>query len=183
MIPNLREAELAQHWPSIQALQSLAEHYGIKDIFQDAGGKMLQIAIRVGVDLSPERNGPDATDRLGNEYEIKTTDISRTKSGFSISVDTFSMLAQSNVLTSVAGSVIHPMLSKRANGSPSVNHNRFRTQFRVYDRYSGIVVSRFSAPIVFMKSPSSASSMTRSYAVTSALLSSLETMAPTATVG
>jgi len=87
MIPsiNIRVAELQTIWPAVERAQELAEKYDIKDIFQDAGGKMLQIAIRTGVDLNPARQGADAFDRMGNEYEIKSTDSSRTKQGFSTS--------------------------------------------------------------------------------------------------
>lgn len=84
-LPNMREAELSAHWPAIEQYQSLAAQYGIRDIFQDAGGKLLQLAIVTGLDLGTERLGPDATDRMGNEYEIKSTDISLKTTGFSTS--------------------------------------------------------------------------------------------------
>ena len=73
---NMRYAEIEAIWPGVEALQALAEQYGIKDVFQDAGGKMLQLAIATGLDLIPTRAGPDAQDRVGNLYEIKTTDLS-----------------------------------------------------------------------------------------------------------
>jgi len=79
---NLRYAEIESLWPGVEAMQSLAEQYGIKDIFQDAGGKMLQLAIATGLDLIPGRTGPDAQDRMGNLYEVKTIDMSGKGSGF-----------------------------------------------------------------------------------------------------
>ena len=79
---NLRYAEIESIWPGVEAMQALAEQYGIKDIFQDAGGKMLQLAVATGLDLMPGRTGPDARDRMGNLYEVKTIDISGKSSGF-----------------------------------------------------------------------------------------------------
>lgn len=74
---NIRNQELIDSFEGIQAYQELANHYGIDDIFQDAGGKMLQILVRLGLDISPGRAGPDARDRTGNVYEIKTLDTSK----------------------------------------------------------------------------------------------------------
>lgn len=76
---NLRYAEIENLWPGVEALQNLANHYDIPDIFQDAGGKMLQLAIATGLDVVPGRTGPDAKDRLGNLYEVKTVDLSHRK--------------------------------------------------------------------------------------------------------
>lgn len=78
---NLRYAEIETLWPGVEALQNLADHYGIKDVFQDAGGKMLQLAVACGLDLIPGRTGPDARDRVGNEYEVKTVDMHGKKTG------------------------------------------------------------------------------------------------------
>jgi hypothetical protein len=82
---NTRFEEIEALWPGIQDYQALAEQYGIRDIFQDAGGKMLQLAIATGIDLSEERMGPDGFDRVGNIYEIKTVDVSKGNRGFSTS--------------------------------------------------------------------------------------------------
>jgi len=80
---NLRYAEIESVWPGVEALQDLADQYGIPDVFQDAGGKMLQLAVATGLDLIPGRTGPDARDRMGNLYEVKTVDLSnKTKGGF-----------------------------------------------------------------------------------------------------
>ena len=80
---NLRQAEIMDLWPHIEKYQELASQYGIDDIFQDAGGKMLQLSIAVGLDMSPQRMGPDGFDRIGNEYEAKTTDLNKAGRGFS----------------------------------------------------------------------------------------------------
>lgn len=80
---NLRYQEIESLWPGIQRYQELADHYGIKDIFQDAGGKLLQLLIATGLDVVPGRTGADAKDRMGNEYEIKSLDLSGKVQGFS----------------------------------------------------------------------------------------------------
>lgn len=72
---NLRYQEIEDLWPSIEEFQRLAEQYGVHDVFQDAGGKMVQLAIATGLDLIPERTGPDGEDRIGNLYEVKTVDL------------------------------------------------------------------------------------------------------------
>lgn len=59
-----------------QDLQDLAGKYGIGDIFQDNGGKVLQTLILLGLKIIPGREGNDAIDNEGNEYELKTLNIS-----------------------------------------------------------------------------------------------------------
>jgi restriction endonuclease PvuII len=67
---------LEQAMAGCQALQDLAVKYGIKDIFQDNGGKVLQSLIILGLTAKPGREGNDAVDNEGNEYELKTLNIS-----------------------------------------------------------------------------------------------------------
>lgn len=55
-----------------QEHQTLAEKYGIRDIFQDNGGKVLQSLIILGLRAVGGREGNDAFDDEGNEYELKT---------------------------------------------------------------------------------------------------------------
>lgn len=57
---------------AIQELQSLANEYGINDVFQDNRGKVLQVLILLGLRISPGREGNDAIDAEENEYELKT---------------------------------------------------------------------------------------------------------------
>ena len=57
---------------AIQELQNLANEYGINDVFQDNGGKVLQVLILLGLRISPGREGNDAVDAEDNEYELKT---------------------------------------------------------------------------------------------------------------
>ena len=80
---NLRWTEMEDAMAGAAPLRKLANAYGITDPFADNGVKVLQIAVATGLDISPERLGPDATDRLGNEYEIKTIDLAKAGKGFS----------------------------------------------------------------------------------------------------
>lgn len=67
-------------YPSILKLQELAEKHGINDIFQDNGGKLLQVLLLTGLKVLPGREGNDAKDRNGKEYELKSVNILLTKS-------------------------------------------------------------------------------------------------------
>jgi len=57
---------------NVRVLQQLANEYDITDIFQDNGGKVLQLLILLGLKQSKGREGNDAVDEEGNEYELKT---------------------------------------------------------------------------------------------------------------
>lgn len=63
----------------IHEMQQLADEYGINDILQDNGGKVLQVLILLGLRMSPGREGNDAVDAAGNEYELKTVNRSLNK--------------------------------------------------------------------------------------------------------
>lgn len=56
----------------LRQMQALADEYGVNDILQDNGGKVLQVLILLGLRISPGREGNDALDAEGNEYELKT---------------------------------------------------------------------------------------------------------------
>jgi transcriptional regulator with XRE-family HTH domain len=66
---------------NVQELQSLADEYGITDIFQDNGGKVLQVLIILGLKTAPGREGNDAVDEEGKEYELKTLNIALNRNG------------------------------------------------------------------------------------------------------
>ena len=66
--------------PAIREYQKLASLHGIGDIFQDNGGKLLQIALVTGLTLLKSREGNDAVDEKGNEYELKSVNVLLTKS-------------------------------------------------------------------------------------------------------
>ena len=67
-------------YPTVLKLQKLAEEHGISDIFQDNGGKLLQVLLITGLEILPGREGNDAKDVNGNEYELKLLNILLTKS-------------------------------------------------------------------------------------------------------
>lgn len=67
-------------FPYIREYQALAEQHGINDIFQDNGGKLLQVILTISLQVIPGREGNDAIDEQGNEYELKTVNSLLTKS-------------------------------------------------------------------------------------------------------
>lgn len=69
-------------WPQIEEYQKLAREHGIDDIFQDNGGKILQILLLLNMKTLPGREGNDAVDETGQEYEMKSVNIELTR-GFS----------------------------------------------------------------------------------------------------
>ncbi len=73
-------ARLQSAFEGIREMQQLANEYGINDIFQDNGGKVLQVLILLGLRISPGREGNDAIDAEGNEYELKTINRALNKS-------------------------------------------------------------------------------------------------------
>lgn len=64
--------ELQRLFPYIREYQKLAEKHGIRDIFQDNGGKLLQVLLITCLTCMKGREGNDATDDEGNEYELKS---------------------------------------------------------------------------------------------------------------
>lgn len=71
---------LLELWPTVLKLQELATKHGIRDIFQDNGGKLLELALRTGLRVLPGREGNDAVQEGGREAELKTVNVSLTKS-------------------------------------------------------------------------------------------------------
>jgi transcriptional regulator with XRE-family HTH domain len=66
--------------PYIREYQLLAQEHGINDVFQDNGGKLLQVLLITGLKILPGREGNDAKDEQGKEYELKSVNIALTKS-------------------------------------------------------------------------------------------------------
>lgn len=68
-------------FPFIRQYQQLADETNeINDVFQDNGGKLLQVLLITGLVDIPGREGNDAVDKHGNEYELKSVNILLTKS-------------------------------------------------------------------------------------------------------
>lgn len=73
-------AKLNAVFPYVRHYQELATEYGIKDVFQDNGGKILQLLLTTNLVALPGREGNDAKDALGNEYELKSVNVRLTSS-------------------------------------------------------------------------------------------------------
>lgn len=65
-------------FPAVREYQALAYKHNINDIFQDNGGKYLQLLMVLGLATDGSREGNDAVDVEGNEYEIKTVNLELT---------------------------------------------------------------------------------------------------------
>jgi hypothetical protein len=74
--------KMLEMWPAIESYQALAQQHGIDDIFQDNGGKILQVLLLLNLRIIPGREGNDAVDAAGQEYELKSVNIELTR-GFS----------------------------------------------------------------------------------------------------
>lgn len=72
--------ELKRLFPAVEDYQELANKHGIDDIFQDNGGKLLQVLLITGLEILPGREGNDARDADGNEYELKSVNVLKTRS-------------------------------------------------------------------------------------------------------
>lgn len=73
--PHADFALLARLWPTIEECQVLARKHGINDIFQDNGGKQLQLILVLGLSVVPGREGNDARTADGQELELKTVNL------------------------------------------------------------------------------------------------------------
>jgi hypothetical protein len=82
MAPHKDRGILEELFPHIRKYQELANSHGINDIFQDNGGKILQVLLVTGLTILPGREGNDAVDALGKEYELKSLNALLT-AGFS----------------------------------------------------------------------------------------------------
>lgn len=80
MKPHPDAARLFELLPSIRQFQALATKHGIGDVFQDNGGKLLQVILLTGLEILPGREGNDARDERGREYELKTVNRGLTTS-------------------------------------------------------------------------------------------------------
>lgn len=78
-----RIKNLEQLWENLHDLSLLAEDYGIDDIFQDNGAKVLQQLIILNMDILPGREGNDAVSKSGTEWEMKSINLNTSATGFS----------------------------------------------------------------------------------------------------
>jgi transcriptional regulator with XRE-family HTH domain len=78
---QLNDMAIFEHCiPVLRRYQQLATKHGIGDIFQDNGGKLLQIILITGLKVLPGREGNDAIDANGKECELKSVNRSLTRS-------------------------------------------------------------------------------------------------------
>lgn len=70
-------------WNNLRELSALAATYGIEDIFQDNGAKVLQQLIYMNMQNLKGREGNDAKDINGLEWEMKSINTLTSASGFS----------------------------------------------------------------------------------------------------
>lgn len=73
--PSEDLAKLEELFPYILEFQKLASKHGIRDVFQDNGGKILQLILITGFKVMGSREGNDAIDSTGNEVELKTANV------------------------------------------------------------------------------------------------------------
>lgn len=78
-----RIKHIEQLWENLHALEELAKKYGINDIFQDNGAKILQQIIYMNMQVIPGREGNDSVSESGIEWEMKSINIETSASGFS----------------------------------------------------------------------------------------------------
>ncbi|MEZ0608130.1 helix-turn-helix domain-containing protein [Fibrella sp. WM1] len=77
---DIELARLNALLPHVRRYQELADEYGIDDVFQDNGGKLLQTLILTGLQNMSGREGNDAVDNQGQEWELKTVNAKKVKS-------------------------------------------------------------------------------------------------------
>jgi len=70
-------------WESLADLAALAKEYGINDIFQDNGAKILQQLVYLNMKHLSGREGNDCVSVSGTEWEMKSINLSTSASGFS----------------------------------------------------------------------------------------------------
>lgn len=68
-------ARLETLMPAVREFQALAREHGIDDVFQDNGGKILQMLLALNLRGIPGRKGNDAVDAKEREYELKSVNI------------------------------------------------------------------------------------------------------------
>jgi hypothetical protein len=75
-------AQVNSLWGELRGLSALALAHGIDDIFQDNGAKVLQQLVIANLKLLPGREGNDAIDEDGQEWEMKSANVEKV-SGYS----------------------------------------------------------------------------------------------------
>lgn len=64
--------KLNRLWSALHDLEAMATEYGIPDLFQDNGAKILQQLVLLNFDNLAGREGNDAVSASGTEWEMKS---------------------------------------------------------------------------------------------------------------
>jgi hypothetical protein len=78
--PVEEHSEFDRLFPFVRQFQAMASRHGIDDIVQDNGGKLLQALLVLKLHRLERREGNDAVNDQGREYELKTVNIRLTQS-------------------------------------------------------------------------------------------------------
>ena len=70
-------------WDNLHDLSTMAKEFGIDDIFQDNGAKILQQLVYLNMEFLPGREGNDCISKSGIEWEMKSINLETSASGFS----------------------------------------------------------------------------------------------------
>ena len=70
-------------WANLHELEEMCREYGIEDMLQDNGLKVMQQLVYLNMDFLPGREGNDSVSASGTEWEMKSVNILLTK-GFSM---------------------------------------------------------------------------------------------------
>lgn len=74
------KVEVDTIWKQLAVLQEMAQDFGIDNIFQDNGAEILQQLVYLNMQAVPGREGNDGVDANGCEWEMKSVDVSRSRS-------------------------------------------------------------------------------------------------------
>lgn len=75
--------KIDQLWDNLTELNQMAQSYGIPDIFQDNGAKVLQQLVYLNMSFLPGREGNDCISASGTEWEMKSINLETSATGFS----------------------------------------------------------------------------------------------------
>lgn len=78
-----RILRLDELWNQLTDLSNFAREFGIEDIFQDNGAKVLQQLIYLNFRIIPGREGHDAYSEDACEWEMKSINLETSATGFS----------------------------------------------------------------------------------------------------
>ncbi|MFR5684570.1 MAG: restriction endonuclease, partial [Clostridia bacterium] len=68
-------ARLEKLWENLHELADMCKEYGIQDMLQDNGLKVMQQLVYLNMDFLPGREGNDSISNSGTEWEMKSVNI------------------------------------------------------------------------------------------------------------